>query len=116
MIYTKAPTNPCNSPLNTFYSDKSASLKGPWAFSKTNQVYEAPFRTHEGHIEKFADDTQGRGMKNNYISCPKLDYGKEGSVLNPMPLGDGIKAACYHPTPQIQWYKFGSAIFTSRKK
>ena len=115
IIYTKAPTNPCCSALNNFYSDKNASLTGPWAFAKTNTVYESPIKKHDLHVQNyFKDGTVGAGHQNNYLSCPSYNY--KGNVMQPMPRGNGIKDACYNPPPQIQWYKYGMSLWTKRSK
>ena len=108
---TRAPTNPCNSVLNTFYPVNR--LEGyKLRYAKANETYEAPFRIHDGQLQNFAPNTIGIGQTpNNYLSCAP----KYTSTVGIDRIEGSTKWGCENPPPDIWWTKYNKALFTKRK-
>jgi len=100
--YTRAPTNPCCSALDAFRLDKTL-YQGPLGYTKTNSLYEAPFRIHDGHLQDLPPDQPGMMQPQRNQACPGYPFKVEGEL--PRGRSDGCMG---NPPPQIQWWKFGT--------
>ncbi len=109
--YTKRPTNPCCSPLDVFRSDK-VLYDGPLGYTDTYNISREPFKTDLGQLQGLRPNAPG--MMQPQRNQPLVQY-QSDLFLKEMPRG-GVHDACFHPPPQIQWYKYGGTGYKARTK
>lgn len=107
-ISTKAPTNPCCSALDPFRPSKRLQ---PFAsYTGAPDVYNAPFKIYDGHLQDLPPDQPAMYQPEWNKSCPEY---RSNLFLDQLPRDD-TPSECARP-PSSVWYEQNTTGFRPRR-